>query len=392
MKINVGVIFGGRSVEHEVSIISAIQAMENIDKDKYNVIPIYLTKDSEFYTGKNLNNIRKYKDISKLLKESERVLLVSNNHQVELVKYPNKLFNGKNTKVDVILPIVHGTNVEDGGLQGYLKTLNVPFGGSDILASSIGMDKHIFKILLKDRNIPVLDSLVFSNFMYIEEKEKVLKEITKKFKYPVIIKPINLGSSIGIRKAKNDNELVGAIEYALLFTNKFLVEPAIENLKEVNCSVLGDAYLQETSVLEEPLGKDEILSYQDKYEGSSKTKGEGGMASLARLIPADVSKEVAKKVEEYAIETFKVLGCSGVVRIDFLINLDDNKIYVNEINTIPGSLSYYLWSPKGLTYQNMLDKIIMLAIKKHKEENELTYKFDTRILENYKGGSKSGKN
>ncbi len=388
MKINIGVIFGGRSIEHEVSIISALQAIENIDEDKYNVVAIYLTKDSKFYVGKNIKNIKKYKDISSLLKESDRVLLTSNNHQVEIINYQTKLFNNKYPLLDVVLPIVHGTNVEDGGLQGYLKTLNVPFVGSDILASSIGMDKHIFKILLKDINIPVLDSLVFNNFTYIEEKEKVLKEIEKKFKYPVIIKPVNLGSSIEIKKAKNKDELIDAIEHALLFTNKFLIEEAIENLKEVNCSVLGDYYLQEVSELEEPIGKDEILSYEDKYTSSSKSRG---MASLARLIPADISNETADKIKDYAIKTFNALDCAGVVRIDFLINKDTNDIFVNEINTIPGSLSFYLWTPKGLTYSNMLDKIIMLAIKRHKEDNEHTYKFDTNILENFKGGLKGSK-
>lgn len=392
MKIKIGVLFGGKSVEHEVSIISAIQAIRYINKDKYDVVPIYVTKNNEMYVGEDIGNIEKYKNIKELLKNSQRVVLLSNNDKLEIYKFPfKKLANNYCDYIDVAFPIVHGTNVEDGTLQGYLKTLNVPFVGCDVTSSAIGMDKYVMKTVLKDNNIPVLNCMRFDFNEYNTDAKKVVSDVEENIEYPVIVKPINLGSSVGIKMAHNKEELFEALDYAFSFAKNILVEKAIMNLKEINCSVLGDYEEAFASECEEPIGSDEILSYEDKYiSGGSKKTGSKGMTSLDRKLPAEISDEVKAKIQELAIKTFKALGCNGVSRIDFMIDKDTDEVYVNEINTIPGSLSFYLWKATGMNYEELLDKLITLALKREREEKDISYSFDTNILEGVNLGGLKG--
>lgn len=394
MKVKVGVFFGGKSVEHEVSIISALQAVRYIDKEKYDVIPIYITKNNEMYVGEDIGNIEKYKNIKELIKNSQRIVLLNNMDKLELYKYPfKKLANNYYDYIDVAFPIVHGTNVEDGSLQGYLKTLNIPFVGCDVTSSAVGMDKYIMKTILKDNNIPVLNCLRFNAYEYNVNAEEVVASVENSINYPIIVKPINLGSSVGIKIAHNKEELYEALEYSFSFAKNVLVEKAIVNLKEINCSVLGDYEEAKASECEEPIGSDEILSYEDKYiSGGSKKTGSKGMTSLDRKLPADISNELKCKIQDLAIKTFKALNCNGVSRIDFMIDLDTNEVYVNEINTIPGSLSFYLWKATGTEYTELLDSLINLALKRDREEKDISYSFDTNILEGVNlGGLKGSK-
>lgn len=392
MKIKIGVLFGGKSVEHEVSIISAIQAIRYINKDKYDVVPIYVTKSNEMYVGEDIGNIEKYKNIKELLNNSQRVVLLSNNDKLEIYKFPfKKLANNYYDYIDVAFPIVHGTNVEDGTLQGYLKTLNVPFVGCDVTSSAIGMDKYVMKTVLKDNTIPVLNCMRFDFNEYSTDAKKVVSDIEENIEYPVIVKPINLGSSVGIKIAHNKEELFEALEYAFSFAKNILVEKAIIHLKEINCSVLGDCEEAFASECEEPIGSDEILSYEDKYiSGGSKKTGSKGMTSLDRKLPAEISDELKARIQELAIKTFKALGCNGVSRIDFMIDKDTDEVYVNEINTIPGSLSFYLWKATGMNYEELLDKLITLALKREREEKDISYSFDTNILEGVNLGGLKG--
>lgn len=382
MKIKIGVFFGGRSVEHEVSIISAIQAINNLDKEKYDIIPVYITRENEMYVGEKIGNIDAYKNIKGLINESQRIILVPNGEKVDIIKYPFKKF-GKNEYdyIDLAFPIVHGTNVEDGALQGYFKTLGIPFVGPDVLSSAIGMDKYVMKTVLKDNNIPVLDCLRFDIKDYTTNCAKIIEEVEKEIPYPVIVKPINLGSSVGIKVARKKEELQEAIDYAFQFAMNILVEKAITNLKEINCSVVGDYEEAIASECEQPISTDEILSYEDKYIGGNKNSGSKGMATLQRKIPADISAETREKIRNLAINTFKVLGCNGVSRIDFIMDYETNEIWVNEINTIPGSLSFYLWEPINIKYTELLDRIIIKALKRDREEKSITYSFDTKILD-----------
>lgn len=392
MKMKVAMLFGGKSVEHEVSVISGIQAIMNMDTEKYEVIPVYMTKNNEMYVGDEIGKIESYKDINALISKSQRVIIVNDNDNIQLVSYPLKKF-GKNTviNIDVAFPVVHGTNVEDGALQGYLKTIGIPFVGCDVTASAVGMDKFIMKMILKEAGVPVLDAQIYTLSDY-SEIENMMNKIELGLGYPVIVKPVNLGSSVGISVAKNRVELSNSIDDAFRYATKVLVEHAITNLREINCSVLGDENEAEASECEEPLHSKDILSYEDKYVSNAKGGGSKGMASVSRKIPADLSAEKREEVRQMAVKSFKALGCNGVSRIDFMIDEDNGKLYFNEINTIPGSLAFYLWEPVGVPYKVLLDRMIQLALKRVRTEESLTFTFDTNILNSASfGGSKGAK-
>jgi D-alanine-D-alanine ligase len=396
MKTRVAMMFGGKSVEHEVSIISGIQAIMSMDTDKYEVIPVYLTKNNEMYVGDEIGNIENYKDIKGLLSKSQRVIMVNEGNQVSLVQYPMKKL-GKNLTIDIDIafPIVHGTNVEDGALQGYLKTVGIPFVGCDVTASAVGMDKYVTKAVLKDNGIPVLDCLNFTTADYADI-DTMITSVEKEIGYPVIVKPVNLGSSVGISVAKDKIELTKSIDDAFAYAKKVIIEHAITELREINCAVLGDENDAIASECEEPLHTKDILSYEDKYlSNNSKNGGSKGMASVSRKIPAELTPEKRKEVQDMAVKSFKKLGCNGVARIDFMIDEANGNLYFNEINTIPGSLSFYLWEPIGVPYKELLDRMIQLCLKRKREEDSLTFSFDTNILNqnSFSGakGSKTGK-
>lgn len=391
MKTKVAMLFGGKTVEHEVSVISGIQALKAMDTDKYEVIPVYMTKENDMYIGSDVGDIKAYRDIPALLKRSQRVIMVNNGGRVQLVQFPLKRFGGmKPADIDIAFPVVHGTNVEDGALQGYLKTVGVPFVGPDVTSSAISMDKFITKAVLKEAGVPVLDARAYTMADY-DDPEKLAADIEEAFGYPVIIKPVNLGSSVGIGVAKSRDELIDAIDDAFRYASRIMAEHAISKLREINCSVLGDENNALASECEEPLTSGEILSYEDKYvNGGGKkggAKGRGGskgsgMANLSRKIPADLSAEKREEVRGLAVKAFKALGCCGVSRIDFMIDEEEDKLYFNEINPIPGSLSFYLWEPVGVPYRELLDRMIQLAMKRDRLEDSLTFTFDTNILAN----------
>ncbi len=392
MKIKLAVLFGGKSVEHEISVISAIQAINYLNRDKYDVIPIYITKNNEMYIGDEIGKIESYRDIPSLLSKSTKINLVNDGKTVNIIRCKHKAFsNDILGSVDVAFPIVHGTNVEDGSIQGYLTILNLPYVGCDVMSSAVGMDKYVMKTVLKDNNIPVLDCKCFTS-ADASDMDAIISAVEEKFSYPVIVKPINLGSSVGISKADNTEALHDALDTAFTYAQKILVEPAVVNLKEINCSVVGDYESAEASECEEPTNSDEILTYENKYtQGASKGQSKG-MASLARKIPADISDDMRDLIRKTAVDAFRVLGCSGISRIDFMIDTKENKLYLNEINTIPGSLSFYLWEPIGVKYRDLLDRIIDLALKRDREQSAITYSFDTNVLEGITfGGAKGSK-
>ena len=407
MKIKVGVLFGGKTVEHEISIISAIQAIGYLDRNKYDVIPIYITKNNEFYVGEDIGKIESYTDINTLIKNSQRVIMVWDENKVKLIKYPQKMLSkGYVDYIDIAFPVVHGTNVEDGTLQGYLQMMNIPYVGCDVLSSAVGMDKYVMKTVLKDNGIPVLDCKCYTSNQYDENEDALIEEIESAIGYPVIVKPVNLGSSIGISKAENRTELYDSLETAFQYATKVLIETAVQNLKEINCSVLGDYENAEASECEEPVSSDKILTFAEKYIGDGSAKGakgakggvkssggSKGMATLKRKIPADITSEQRDTIRELAVKAFKCLGCGGVSRIDFMMDTATGNIWLNEINTIPGSLSFYLWEPIGVKYSELLDRMISLALKRERENENITYTFDSSVLQGVKlgGGTKGAK-
>ncbi len=408
MKTKVGVFFGGKTTEHEISVISAIQAIGYLDREKYDVIPVYITKNNEFYVGEKIGDISSYTNIPALLKESQRVIMVNDEGKAKLIKYPQKMF-GKPLYdyIDIAFPIVHGTNVEDGTLQGFLQMMGVPFVGCDVLSSAVGMDKYVMKTVLKDNGIPVLDCKCYTSDQYDDDVDVLVGEIEKEIGYPVIVKPVNLGSSIGISKADDRNELYASLETAFAYATKVLIERAVQNLKEINCSVLGDYSGAEASECEEPVSSDKILTFAEKYIGDGSAKGakgakggvksspsgSKGMATLKRKIPAEITPEQRDTVRKMAVDAFKVLGCSGVSRIDFMMDTATGEIWLNEINTIPGSLSFYLWEPVGVKYTELLNKMIALSLKREREQENITFSFDSNVLHGVKlgGGTKGAK-
>ncbi|MEW6172232.1 MAG: D-alanine--D-alanine ligase family protein [Bacillota bacterium] len=376
---NVGVFFGGVSVEHEVSIITAHQAI-GIMKNKYNIVPIYITKKGEWYTGKALLKVENFNNIDKLIKSCARVTLLSNGDKKVLFKFPFNVI-GKNIieEIDIAFPIFHGSKGEDGTIQGFFETLDIPYVGCDVLSSAICMDKIATKLLLRESNIPVVDFYWFFSRNWPEKFPEIRNYVGDKLGYPVIVKPSNLGSSIGIKKAKDEVELEEAIEIAGIFSEKILIEKAIKNFREINCSVLGDIGGCEVSCCEEPISSEEILSYNDKYMHNS-TKG---MSGAKRIIPAEIDSIHEEKIKSMARDAFVKLNCNGVARVDFLIDKDTSEVFFNEINTIPGSLAFYLWEASGKTFEELTDFLIKLALKRKQNQREIITTFENNLLENY---------
>lgn len=381
MKLTIGVMYGAESVEHEISIISAIQAMEAIDKSRYDVLPIYISKEKHMYTGKELRELSSYKDIPQLIKSCIPIQLVRINNQVVCRSIKTNIFF-KPKNIDLMIPIVHGSNSEDGTVAGFCKMLGVPYVGSDVIAAAVGQDKIFFKHILENSTLPVVPWFWFYSKNFEKNKNGILDK-AKDLGYPLVIKPATLGSSIGIMIATDEKSCVQAIEAAMMYDRKILVEKKIETMQEINCSVLDDKGTYRASPLEEVAKSDEILSYHDKYEGGDKSKG---MVSTSRIIPADISEELTKKIQGLALQTSEVIGVSGVVRIDFLYDSSNDVVYVNEINTIPGSLSFYLWKEAGIEFERLMDILIESAIARLRDQERMIYSYDTNLLASFKKG------
>lgn len=400
MRIKLGVIFGGESVEHEVSIISAIQAMNKIDQEKYDIIPIYITKDREWYTGDMLKDIEFYQDLSLIKRYAENVVLYYDRGRYVLQR-KNGLFKKIVKEIDIAFPIVHGTNVEDGVLQGYLQSIGIPFVGSNVYASVVGQDKVFMKDVWREAGLPMINYVWFYDSDYKRNSDDIVKLVSK-LKYPVIVKPATTGSSIGIETVDNPDKLKEAIEEAIKYDSKIVVEELVKNLKEVNIAVMGNYEHQKLSEIEEVLSTNKFLTFTDKYIGGGKgklkgfkapVKGSKGMASASRKLPADLSNEVREEVERVAVKAFRVLGTSGNSRIDFLIDDATGKVYINEINSIPGSLAFYLWDAKDINFTSVLDEMINIGIKDYKKRTGKTHSFDSNILKGFaaNGGVKGMK-
>jgi len=384
MKPNIGVIFGGMSVEHEVSIISGLQALHALDTRQYNGIPIYISKQGKWYSGPALAEIDNYDDIPKLLAKVIEVVPTGSQEQMLLQRRQAKVFqNATIETIDVAFPVIHGTHGEDGSLQGLLEMFNVPYTGCDISSSAIAMDKLLAKLLLKGYGLPIVEYFNFNINDWYLDQTKVISQIEAAIHYPLIVKPTNLGSSIGISVADNQQELIEAVENAGQFAHSILIEKLVENLKELNCSVLGNDKEAKTSAIEEPVRSSKMLDFADKYESGGKSKG---ITSTERILPAQLSQELNEHISLMAKQVFSYIGASGVVRIDFLQDMDDEKVYVNEINTIPGSLSFYLWEESGVTFTELTSQLIDLALNRTREKSKHTYVFESNILSARKGG------
>jgi D-alanine-D-alanine ligase len=370
-KKKVAVIFGGISPEHEVSVITGLQALKNLDKDKFIGIPIYVAKNGECFTGDKLLQIETYKNLLAIPDNSQRIQPYLN-MQRKGFQTTGGLLKGGVINVDVIFPCFHGGTGESGAFQGLFELMSIPYVGSKVLASATGMDKVVTKQLFEQNGLSIT---------------KLLKEIKQKLTLPLFIKPANAGSSIGVSKVKTDEELRNAIEVALVFDRKVIAEEAFTG-REINISVMGNSGdILETSVCEEVFPSKDLLSYDDKYKSeNSKSKG---MASAKRKVPADLPREIEEKIQELARTAYQALDCSGLARIDFMFN--EKQIIILEVNTIPGSLAFYLWEPKGIKFRELLTRLIDLALEKHVDAQKNTTSFPTNILEHFNPQGKASK-
>ncbi len=395
MKTRVAVLFGGHSVEHEVSIISGIQALWALDPAKYEAFPVYISKDNRFYIGENLGQVESYRDMKTCLAAAQPVLPVAGDGCVELIRHPARKFgNNVLAAFDVAVPVVHGTNVEDGTLMGLLEMLNIPYAACDVTSSALGMDKFAMKAVLRQAGVPVLEARQYTGREYAADGERILDEIEQVFGYPVIVKPVNLGSSVGVSKARDRQSLLDALDLAVSFSPRVLVERAVPHLREINCAVLGDADSARPSACEEPLNAEGILTFGTKYlsGGSKKTGVSGGMTDLKRRCPAELPEGMTEQVQALAVKTFQALGCLGVARIDFLNDRESGELWVNEINTIPGSLAFYLWQEVGVSFSQLMDELVALAFKRQRERQKLTFTYESNILAGVSlGGAKGAK-
>lgn len=397
---NLGVIFGGVTCEHDVSIVSGLQLIENVNKEKYNIVPIYIHSNGDWYTGDKLLDANIYKNFDVHKSELKEAIIPPN--QKGLIVLEKGLFaKNKFIPLDVVIPSMHGMNGEDGTLQGLLELANIPYSSSGVLGASVGMDKILMKKVFEAHNLPILPYTYFIRDEWEKDKDSIIKDIESKLTYPMFVKPSNLGSSIGISKAKDRDGLIHAIEVAVSYDSRIIVENGVTNLREINCSGLGYKDDVKASCLEEPLNWKDFLTFEDKYlrggksskSGGAKTapakianmslgSKQGGMESMDRRIPAQISDEQTELIKEYTIKAFKALNSKGVVRIDFIIDNDTNKVYLNEINTIPGSFAFYLWKHDGLEYPELIDKLVDIAEKANEDKNKNNYTFNSNIIGN----------
>lgn len=404
MKLNVAVFFGGESVEHEVSVISAHQAMDALDHEKYNVIPVYISKDRRLFTSEQMGDIHFFtgRKLDAVIEDCTQIYIVRENNKAVIKPVRTKMFGAKDLgTIDVAIPVMHGTNGEDGTIQGYLEMLKIPYAGCDLYGAAVGQDKVLMKHILADNGLPMANWFWVYGNEIDEHEDEVLAKVHKLI-YPVILKPARTGSSVGISIAHNDEEYLECFADARQYDEKVITEKVIRPMREINCSVLGDGMNCETSVLEEvsSVSKDELLNFRDKYQGGGKgakgaksgSKG-AGMASTARIVPAPLTEAETAHIQDLAKKTFRALGSSGVCRIDFMMDADTKHVYVNEINTIPGSLAYYLWSAKGVSFTELMDRLVNLALERERRRSRMTTSFDTDLLLNYQagGGSKGAK-
>lgn len=385
-KLRVGVIYGGRSVEHEVSVITALQAMNALDPERYQVVPLYITKAGEWLTGEALRKLETYQnDAARRALSRASILPVPSDGALSVAERGRLggLFGGGRLAVDVAFPCIHGTFGEDGTLQGLLELANLPYVGSGVLASALGMDKIAMKAIFRSAGLPVVDWVALRRDSWTRDPAAAVEQVEREIGYPAFVKPANLGSSVGITRATDRESLRDALDVAASYDRRILVEPGLEGAVDVNCSVLGLDDDRRTSVCEQPVAWQEFLSYEDKYIRGGKGQG---MKGLSRKIPAPISPELTRQVQDLALRAFQAIDAAGVARIDFLLTRDE-RVYVNEINTLPGSLSFYLWEATDLPFPRLLDRLIEIALARHAERQKSTYSFDSSLLQKTLEGS-----
>ncbi|MDZ4763871.1 MAG: D-alanine--D-alanine ligase family protein [Chloroflexota bacterium] len=374
----VGVIFGGRSVEHDVSVVTGHQVMRAFDPARYRVIPIYIDRDGRWFTGLALNDLKTFQtDVASLAGVQSCILSPAVQHHGLIVEPgKGKLFaKTEIVKLDVVFPAIHGSHGEDGTLQGLLELADIPYVGCGVLASAVANDKMLTKSVMKANGIPVVDAIAFTRHDWEQKPEAILAEIAAALEFPVFIKPITLGSSIGIGRATDETMLRAYIDVATNLDRRVLVESGVGDSIEINCAVIGDDRDLQASVLEQPLGWADFLSYEDKY-----LRGDEGMKSAQRLLPAPISPELTATIQAMTLAAFRAIDGRGTARLDFLVRPDKGEIYLNEINTMPGSVAFYLWQHMGMTPGAVVDRLVVVARAAAADKRRNTYNYKTNLI------------
>ena len=393
-KIQLGVLFGSRTCEHEVSIISAVQLMRSVNREKYDVIPVYISKKGEWFTGEPLLEISTYTPFDENRKGIQRVQLdvTAGSGALTYMEQGKGLFAKDRqvvaARLDCVIPVFHGMHGEDGSIQGLMELCNIPYASSGIGASAIGMDKVYMKQFFKGCGFPVLPGVACLRAQWENDPEALMDTVEKEIGYPVFIKPALLGSSIGVSKATNREELKAAFELGFEFDRKVLAEKGLNDPLELNCSVLGYNGNVRASEIEMPISGGDLLSFMDKYgAGGNSTKG---MASLKRVLPAPIEPELYQQIQQLSKDMFVALDCRGVVRIDFMFDSDSQQLFITEINTIPGSLAFYLWEPCGMPYSQLIDEMVRCAMEAQQDKDDCNYAYTSDILAGISLGGKAG--
>ena len=372
MKLNVGVIFGGKSLEHEMSIITAIQAMNNIDTDKYDITPIFITKENVWYTGGALRYVDTFKDLNLLKRYTKSINLVNRNGRFVLVT--TGVLSREICEIHLVLPIMHGAMGEDGSIQGYLNIIGIPYVGSNIFSTSVSQDKAFVKQILTANDIPVTKFVWFGERFYKNKKSELFKQIDN-LKYPLILKPATLGSSIGIQVINQKEEIDSTIERSFSMDTKIIIEEKLSDVIEYNCSVLLTPDGNIVSDIEEIVTNNDIRSYNDKfvYEDTDES-------SIKRTLPAKISDKLRKQIEFYSLSVFKILNMRGTARVEFLYDKKNDKLYVNEINSIPFCFAHHMWESRHISYKELLNILLKDAIDNEVKLQNMTLVMDSDII------------
>jgi len=376
--ITIAVLFGGRSVEHDVSIVTGQQVIEALRKDHYEIVPVYISRDGKWYTGDPLLKLDNFKDENIVNQDGVVSCVISpdvRHHGLILNPLAGRFSKSEIKRLDVVFPAIHGSHGEDGTLQGLFELADIPYVGCATLGSALTNDKILTKMVLRQSNVPVLDDVYLSREDWLTNPDAIIKQITSKFEYPLFIKPATLGSSIGVGRADSEILLCASIDIAANFDRRIIVEPAMINGIEINCSVMGYGNQFEASVLEQPVTWDDFLSYEDKY-----LRGGDGMKSAERIIPAPISDELTKRIKDMTISAFKAVDGRGIARIDYLVKPETNEVYLNEINTMPGSVSFYLWREVGYSTTDVVEKLIKLAQDANAVKRRNMYDYKTNLV------------
>lgn len=376
-KTTVAVIFGGRSVEHDVSIVTGHQIMEAFDPERYDVVPVYITRDGRWFTGDPLRTLKNFEDeVISFKGVMEAVLSPSVQHHGLIVNpIAGRLQKSEVQRVDVVFPAIHGSHGEDGTLQGLFELADIPYVGCGVLASAVANDKDIAKRLLAAADIATAPGQVIERDDWLANRDAVLGQLTQTAALPAFVKPVTLGSSIGVARVTNADAMALALDIALRFDRRVLVEVAIEDGVEINCAVMGNGTEIKTSVLEQPISWEEFLTYEEKY-----MRGGGGMKSAERLIPAPLDAALTQRIQEMARAAFRAVDGRGTARVDFLLREADDTLLVNEINTMPGSLAFYLWRETGMSAAEVVDTLVHLARDANAEKRRSTYDYQTSLV------------